>query len=80
MRMTPGNARHEYKAHARRLREFVHYLSTSAAEEHEQVLDDRRAEIRDAGDELRRGPLKMLGSAAGIGLGIAGRRGHCDHR
>jgi hypothetical protein len=62
----------QYKAYARRLREFVHDLSTTPAEEHGQVLDDRRAEIREAGDELRRGPLKMLGSAAGIGLGIAG--------
>jgi hypothetical protein len=62
----------EYRAYARRLRDVVHVLATTPAEEHDRVLADRREEVREAGDALRRGPLKTLGGVAGIGLGIAG--------
>lgn len=62
----------EYQAYARRLREIVHTLSSGPADDHEQIVTDRREEIREAGDALRRGPLKLLGSVGGIGLGIAG--------
>jgi hypothetical protein len=62
----------EYRAYARRLREIVHTLGTTPAVDHERILEDRREELREAGDVLRRGPLKLLGSLAGIGLGIAG--------
>lgn len=62
----------EYRAYARRLREVVNELATMPAEEHDQVLADRREEVREAGESLRRGPLKTLGVVAGVGLGIAG--------
>jgi hypothetical protein len=62
----------EYRAYARRLREIVHVLATTPVEEHDRVLADRRDEVREAGESLRRGPLKTLGGVAGIGLGIAG--------
>jgi hypothetical protein len=62
----------EFRAYARRLREVVRDLARMPAEEQEKALADRREEIRDAGEALRRGPLQAIGSAAGIGLGIAG--------
>jgi hypothetical protein len=62
----------EYRAYARRLREIVNHLSATPDDEYERILDERREEIREAGEALRRGPLKLLGSVAGIGLGIAG--------
>jgi hypothetical protein len=61
----------EYRAYARRLREIVNDLSTPG-DEHGRIFDERREEVREAGEALRRGPLKLLGSIAGIGLGIAG--------
>jgi hypothetical protein len=63
---------HEYQAYARRLREIVHTLAATPVDDHEQLLADRRDEIREAADTLRRGPLKLLASVGGIGLGIAG--------
>jgi len=63
---------HEYQAYARRLREVVHTLSTTPADDHEQLLADRREEIREAGDALRSGSRKLVGSVGGMGLGIAG--------
>ena len=62
----------EYRAYARRLREIVNDLSTMPGDEHERILDERREEVREAGEALRRGPLQLLGSLTGIGLGIAG--------
>lgn len=61
-----------YRAYARRLREIVNDLSATPGDEQERILDERREEIREAGEALRRGPLKLFGSVAGIGLGIAG--------
>jgi len=62
----------EFRAYARRLREIVRELSRLPHDEHARVLEDRREEIREAGDALRRGPLNTLGSVAAVGLGIAG--------
>jgi hypothetical protein len=62
----------EYRAYARRLREVVRDLSTTPREEHAGLLRERREEIRDARNALRRDSLKTLGGVAGIGLGIAG--------
>lgn len=62
----------EYRAYARRLRETVRGLSALSPAEQAQALEDRREEIHDAADALRSGPIKALGSAAAIGLGIAG--------
>lgn len=62
----------EYRAYARRLRQIVDDLSTAAADEHQRILTERREEVREAGEALRRGPLKLMGSVGAIGLGIAG--------
>ncbi len=62
----------EYRAYARRLREIVRGLSAAPLEQHGQILSDRREEVREAGEALRRGPLAQLGGVAAIGLGIAG--------
>jgi hypothetical protein len=60
-----------YQAYARRLREIVNAIAAAPEDEHERLLADRRAEVHEASEALRVGPMRMLG-VAGIGLGIAG--------
>ncbi|MFN2627983.1 MAG: hypothetical protein ABR569_05015, partial [Gaiellaceae bacterium] len=62
----------EFRAYARRLRQVVCDLALVPTDEQARVLGDRREEIREAGEALRGGPIKTLGSVAAIGLGIAG--------
>ena len=62
----------EFRAYARRLRGMVREIGELPTEERTRVLDDRREEIREAGEALRRGPVRALSAAAGVGLGIAG--------
>jgi hypothetical protein len=54
------------------IRQVVLDLATAEPEQREQLLNDRRAEVREAGEALRGGPMRMFGGAVGIGLGIAG--------
>jgi hypothetical protein len=61
-----------YQAYARRLREVVRSIAAAPPDEHDRMLNDRRAELREASEALRGGPMRMLGSMGGIGLGIAG--------
>lgn len=62
----------EFRAYARRLRAVVREMGGIPPDERASVLNDRREEVREAGETLRRGALRTLGGAAGIGLGIAG--------
>ncbi len=58
----------EFRAYARRLRAVVREMTDDAT----GARDDRLEEIREAGEALRHGPLRMMAGTAGIGLGIAG--------
>jgi hypothetical protein len=62
----------EFRAYARGLRRTVRDLATVPREEHQALLDDRREEIREQAEALRRGPLRTLGATAGVALGLAG--------
>ena len=62
----------EYRAYARRMRAAVREIAAVEPEARDNLLADRRAEMIEAGEALRRGPLRTFGAVAGIGLGVAG--------
>jgi hypothetical protein len=62
----------EFRAYARRLRAVVRETAEDPGDDATSVLDDRLAEIHEAGETLRHGPLRTMAGTAGIGLGIAG--------
>jgi hypothetical protein len=61
----------EFRAYARRMRSVVREMESVDPDERRVILSDRLEELREAGETLRRGPLKALGMTAGIGLGLA---------
>jgi hypothetical protein len=62
----------EFQAYARRLREIVRDLGALEGGERSRALDERREEIREAGDALRSGAVREFGTKASIGLGLVG--------
>jgi hypothetical protein len=62
----------EFRAYARGLRRTVQELAGMPIEDQQALLEDRREEIREQAEALRRGPLRTLGAVAGVGLGLAG--------
>jgi len=62
----------EFRAYARGLRRTVRELAAVPTEEQQTLLDDRREEIREQAEALRRGPLRALGAVGVVALGLAG--------
>lgn len=66
----------DYQAYARSMREMVRELRNTEAAERASILADRRSALDEAGNALKRGPLRDLATggvmAVGLMAGVAG--------
>jgi hypothetical protein len=60
----------EYRAYARGLREVVRDLRAADPGERESILTDRREALKDAAQDLKRGPLKDVAVKGALALGV----------